>query len=419
MSWRTLNCWSRWLVLRASAPPIFNGTITLSSVGIRMDLRALCQAAVPELLPANGVIETFDLLWEGIEDDEQREKFVLFLEWIVLADATCARNLMSLTPDVLTPGEAWRASAPIVFAEPDSQIALALARRSLVQPLCAPATSTSVQLTQSQATAYRRISAMARAFFSNSDYHLKIQPRLLPLCVGPTGVGKTSLLRLIATENKASFLRTSAGEWVPIGVRSVRPTLTVIIEALANSPTGAVVVLIDELDKVSGETDSTWARGVLAEIYATLDRSFPLETVLRGDAPLKLNISLEELRSRIETNLFLTAAGTWQALWSGGGALGFGGTMNRSLQVLDHLAAQKIVPLELLMRFSWPPILLQYPDQAETADMFRKTGLTEFAANLGRPLDPATHDWSKGGLRSLESLAGDLLVHLHSHEPTR
>ena len=250
MSWRTLNPWSRWLVLQASAPSITNGTISLSTVGIPMDLRALCQAAVPELLPATGEVESFDQLWQRIDNEKQRERFVLFMEWLVLADSKCARNLMSLTPDVLTSGEAWRASAPIVFAEPDSEIALALARRSLVQPLCAAATSTSVQLTQSQATAYRRISAMARAFFSNSDSHLKIQPRLMPLCVGPTGVGKTSLLRLIATENKASFFRTSAGEWVPIGVRSVRPTLTVIIEALANSPTGAVVVLIDELDNL-------------------------------------------------------------------------------------------------------------------------------------------------------------------------
>lgn len=81
MAWRTLNCWSRWLVLQASAPATSNGTITLSPLGIPMDVRALCQAAVPDLLTATGVVKSFDQLWERIEDEKQREQFVLFLEW--------------------------------------------------------------------------------------------------------------------------------------------------------------------------------------------------------------------------------------------------------------------------------------------------------------------------------------------------
>ena len=46
-----------------------------------MDVRALCQAAVPDLLTATGVVKSFDQLWERIEDEKQREQFVLFLEW--------------------------------------------------------------------------------------------------------------------------------------------------------------------------------------------------------------------------------------------------------------------------------------------------------------------------------------------------
>ena len=103
-----------------------------------MDLRALCKAAVPELLPATGAIESFDQLWQRIQDEEQRERFVLFVEWLVLADAKCAQNLMSLTPHVLTPGEAWRASAPIVFDESAKDIAAPLARLWLAHPLRLP-----------------------------------------------------------------------------------------------------------------------------------------------------------------------------------------------------------------------------------------------------------------------------------------
>lgn len=383
-----------------------------------MDLRALCQAAVPELLPVDGAIESFDLLWDRIEVDEQRERFVLFLEWLVLADAKCAQNLMSLTPYVLTPSEAWRASAPIVFDDRERNIAAPLARRWLAQPLRAPERSTiSEEFTQSQMQAYRRISAMARAYFSRPDFPCTIEPRLMPLCIGPTGTGKTSLLRRIAKENKAAFLRTSAGEWTPVGVRSVRPTIACILEALATSTSGCAVVLVDEMDKVSGVTDTNWARSVLNEIYATLDRSIPIASLLHGDNSLKLSVSAEELQERVERKLFLVAAGTWQSLWSSGATMGFGGAVNTTTRVVDAIATQKIVPVELLMRFTWPPVVLAYPDPVETVALFEKTGLVKLAANLGVTLDPRQHDWSRGGFRSIESIAGELLARSHELAP--
>jgi hypothetical protein len=155
---------------------------------------------------------------------------------------------MPLTRDVLTASEAWRASAPIVSEETAGDIAAPLAREWLARALRPPCLPTTAVLTQSQAAAHRRIAAMARAFFARPDFPCKIQPRLMPLLLGPTGVGKTSLLQRVADENNAAFVRTSAGEWVPIGVRSVRPTVATIISALAESPSGAVVVLVDELN---------------------------------------------------------------------------------------------------------------------------------------------------------------------------
>jgi hypothetical protein len=287
---------------------------------------------VPELLPATGEVESFDQLWQRIEDEKQRERFVLFMEWLVLADAKCAQNLMSLTHDVLTPSEAWRAAAPIVFDKTAGDIAAHLARQWLALPLRAPDLQTTSGLTQSQTEAHRRIAAMARAFFARPDFPCKIQPRLMPLLLGPTGVGKSSLLRRVAEENDAAFVRTSAGEWVPIGARSVRPTVATILSALADSPSGAVVVLVDELDKVCGDSDSTWARSVLTEIYATLDRSIPIETVLQGEGRFKTALSAEELKLRVETKLFIAAAGTWQSLWSAGPSMGFGGTQSQPIK---------------------------------------------------------------------------------------
>lgn len=408
----------RWLVLQCSAPPIVEGTITLSTVGVKLDLAALCRAAVPDLLQDTEQVDSFDALWCRIADEEQRERFVLFLEWLVLSDATCAQRLIGLTPHVLTPAEAWRASAPVVFDESARDVAAPLARRWLALPIRLPEPSTlSEELTQSQIKAYRRISAMARAYFARPDFACTVEPRLMPLCIGPTGTGKTSLMRRVAKENRATFLRTSAGEWTPIGVRSVRPTVACILEALATSQSGKAVVLIDEMDKVSGATDTNWARSVLNEIYATLDRSMPIASLLHGENSPKLSISVEELQERVERKLFLVAAGTWQSLWSGGTTMGFGGAVSTTARAVDTIATQRIVPIELLMRFTWPPIVLSYPDQVETLALFQKTGLMRLAANLGVSLDPAQHDWSRGGFRSIESIAGELLTRAHELTP--
>ena len=97
--------------------------------------------------------------------------------------------------------------------------------------------------------------------------------------------------------------------------------------------------------------------------------------------------------------------------------MGFGGAVSTTERVVDTIATQKIVPIELLMRFTWPPVVLAYPDQAETLALFEKTGLMRLAENVGVSLDPAQHDWSRGGFRSIESIAGELLTRSHELTP--
>jgi len=61
-----------------------------------------------------------------------------------------------------------------------------------------------------------------------------------------------------------------------------------------------------------------------------------------------------------------------------------------------------------------PPIVLHYPSAEETKELFDLFGLSALAIEVGRKLDPSSHDWRKGGMRTLECLAAELLVLKHA-----
>ena len=78
-----------------------------------------------------------------------------------------------------------------------------------------------------------------------------------------------------------------------------------------------------------------------------------------------------------------------------------------------------LIPPELLFRFCWPPLELSYPLADETAELYERFGLKRLAANVGETLDPETHDWATGGLRSLENLAASLLIRAHENDSSQ
>lgn len=261
-----------------------------------------------------------------------------------------------------------------------------------------------MSFTRSQAAAYRRLLAIAKAQFCPVDQtNFLLTPRLRPLLIGPTGVGKTALARAVAEECSAAFFRTSIGEWTPAGAKA--PATLDRLRTVLRSNTRAVV-LIDEIDKTRATEITPWLQSIIAEVFCLLD----------GDA-------IRAAEGEKLATFLIVAAGTWQ--WTarenasrigfGAGGANSSGSGKWTARVRDN----PLIPPELLFRFCWPPLELSYPLADETAELYERFGLKRLAANVGETLDPETHDWATGGLRSLENLAASLLIRAHENDSSQ
>lgn len=258
-----------------------------------------------------------------------------------------------------------------------------------------------MSFTRSQAAAYQRLVAIAKAQFSPTAQPAgSLKPRLRPLLVGPTGVGKTALVRALADEFGATFFRTSVGEWTPVGAKA--PATLDRLGTVLRSNTRAVV-LIDEIDKTRAAEITPWLQAIVAEVFSLLD----------GDA-------IRAAQGEKLATTLVVAAGTWQ--WTAretASRIGFVGDIANSSNAAkwtERVRENPQIPPELLFRFCWPPLELSYPSKDETAELYERLGLTRLAAEVGETLDPEKHDWTAGGLRTLENLAASLLIRAHESE---
>ncbi len=399
---------ARWLLIKARLGTSAVGEIQLGRGGPRVDFGKLVALLFPPV--AFRKIESFPQLWKVLGAPMEKELVLLLAE---LHLSSQGNEMINLVAEVTFPPleQLVILAAAVRFADyTDSKLKAVVAmtcERMLVALQSTPAVGGEVVLTRSQQVAYCGLKAMAEAQFSSESVPCAIRPRFTALLIGPTGVGKSALIRQIANACGASFVRTSFGEWSPIGGRDAVPTPYAILGALVTSP--RVVVLIDELDKATGDHGQVWSRSVLAEVYAVLDRNLPFESfVAQPDAP---PITAADLRARAAAGIWLVGAGTWQHHFAPKREVGFGSTCRvGDSDVLDGIDTAQTLPPELLLRFQWPPVVLRYPDAAETESIFDRFGLSSLALEVGATLNAVTHDWTRGGMRTLENLSANLLL---------
>ena len=82
-------------------------------------------------------------------------------------------------------------------------------------------------LVGSQREVYAELVECAHDFFFGCWDALPIQPRIAPLICGSTGVGKTFLVRKLASELNMPLFEESVGDWILLGCtrRGAPPTL--------------------------------------------------------------------------------------------------------------------------------------------------------------------------------------------------
>jgi SpoVK/Ycf46/Vps4 family AAA+-type ATPase len=253
-----------------------------------------------------------------------------------------------------------------------------------------------------QREASEHLIEIAEAFFEMDWRSSALRPRFDPLIVGPTGVGKSHVVRVLSRKLGIPRMRLSYGEWLVMGSRESPHTLERLHAFVEENHRG--IIFIDELDKFRSNHTSDWSTSVFVELFLLLDRSVMQPSRGLSWTPL--------LQAKLRNSFVIVGAGTWQTIWSKRAkpSLGFGKPQNDGQESLRRaIEKSNAIPSELLRRFRSELIILP-PAEAEDYRRGAKSfGLDRLAHQLGIELDYAEAAESQLGARWLEEVFARLL----------
>lgn len=273
-------------------------------------------------------------------------------------------------------------------------------------------TTTSHLWSQGQKQAYVSLLEIADLFFNIDWGDLAIKPRLTPLIIGPSGIGKSTVVREVAKEFGFPYMRLTASNWTPAGVKDIVPTLLRVHQFISENDQG--ILAYDELDKVPGDS---WGKHCLGELFDLLDRS--------PSQPVKNVEWSSDILQKLKHDFWMVGAGTWQQAWreTSKSKVGFGGSDDGDSIVADVrriVRTTNVIPQELLQRFSVGHHLIVLPPATATDfhDAALHFGLENFAAALKVPLDFHAAARSGLGARWLEETMAELLLQARREDRT-
>lgn len=283
-----------------------------------------------------------------------------------------------------------------------------------------------------QEEVFKSVIATARLFFDGKWRRLPIKPRFNLFISGPTGVGKTYLIRAVASELSLPMLELKASSWMPMGssARGSRVTWPAIMDFCRDNKRG--IIFLDEADKLYGFDD--WASYIRVEIFSLLDRSPPAHVQFSpsdddGLDPDTLAKNLRNLglaEGRLQQSIFIIGAGAFQSMWRKREekAIGFNPIKDEPKAELELKDMAQVVPPEIANRFISPVLSLQPLSRADYLCM-----IDELAPHLPRDLrkmftaigiscvDRAVEDQT--GCRWIENILMRALLELHSPTKTQ
>ena len=225
-------------------------------------------------------------------------------------------------------------------------------------------------LSLQQEEVLRQLLPIARIATSGAVGNLPVRPRTHTLLVGPSGAGKSHIAREIGRMLGISTMVINVSSWVVLSARNEPWTISEICSWLDADGSAGGILVLDEIDKLTSEGDSSWLGHIILEIHDLLDGVIPFaarlpsqpDTDVWGGAPSSIPDDQVRamLSARLRNKVFILGAGAWQSAWTGmaKSKIGFGGTTpDTGFPGADQILA--MIKPELRQRFrdaiSWLP----------------------------------------------------------------
>lgn len=253
-----------------------------------------------------------------------------------------------------------------------------------------------------QRAAFEKLRATARTFFEVPWHRNPLRPRFDRLVVGPSGVGKSHLVRALGEALDIPVLRLGYAEWIVVAARQPVTTMGRVQELLASNE--RAIIQIDEIDKVRADLKSDWSAYQQGELFQLLDRN-PAAPTNRGSWS---SLQLKRLRN----STLIIACGTWQSLWDAPdrAPIGFqAGTSNDS-RFTERIRRSPVIAEELRRRFAAELIVIPPPFEQDYREAAQAFGLEQLSSALGERLDYREAETSRLGARWLEETYARLLA---------
>jgi len=261
-------------------------------------------------------------------------------------------------------------------------------------------------LSQTQQQAFDFCHSIGRMFFSEMKPLPKVQIRSFPLMAGPTGAGKSHLVRQLAEALDCRYIRMDYGNWIPRGAKEDPNTMEAIGEAaLANE---RVLVHLDELDKIRGNYSSGWEISVKNDIWKLLDRPVDFSYLSCAQSYEPGEAAFNELFCK---RVWIVGSGTWQEVFDApsqniGFALAGGHNESRAADLIERIRESRLIPSELTARFNSKIQLIDYPTVDEVVDLMEASGVELNEQHREQLATSMVHS----GFRAVEDVVTDIAL---------